>query len=231
MFRASPCTRDKSAGNRVFIIFHYRKEANFMKKVLKLILAVAIVAALCVTALAAPMSPHTVWFNVEPAGASELVAAYGEVDDDTLIVTFAPPTEDGANKTAAQTTVTSAGQMIEAILDSFDIDISLDGQPLHDGMVVNVIFNIPTQYMGMFLNIFETTDGVSKLFSSQQITSESMTIPLNSFSTFTPVITAKALRSAVAPQTMQSVMPYALAIVSTLGIFGTAYAGKRRFFD
>ena len=194
-----------------------------MKKVLKLILLVAMIASLCVCAFAA--SPETT--PVENAsGAAELTAVTAEIPEGVEVEVVAP-TNAAANEEAAK-----AADPDAVILDSFDVNVTnAAGEELHEGVTVTLTLSIPEEYVGYLLKLYE--DGA--LNQSVTITGTTMTLVINSFSTYTPVIvkpaegTVTPTTPETSPQTMQSILPFALAGIAVLALAGAVYARKRSF--
>jgi hypothetical protein len=193
-----------------------------MKKVLKLILLVAMISALSVCAFAA--SPEATPVENE-SGADEIVSIVAEIPEGVEVEVVAP-TAAADNEAAAK-----AADPDAVILDSFDVNVTnaATGEELHEGATVTITLSIPEEYIGYTLKLYE--DGV--LVQTMEITSTTMTLVLTSFSTYTPVIVKPAEAAPTtpetSPQTMQSVLPFALAAIAVLALAGAVYARKRSF--
>ena len=234
-----------------------------MKKVLKLILLVAMIAALAVSAFAAseqqreldeaePVSETVTTTIVNEAGEEEEVTATVTAEatqttfteEYTVEFTDADAEQQAANEAAAEALAEEAEEPI--VLVSFDINVTRtneDGttEEVHEGGTVTVTITGLEAFVGYDLYIIE--DG--KVLGPWTITGDSVTVALTSFSTFTPVIVKPADTGAeagddagagagaaggdatVSPQTMQSVLPYALAVMAVLALAGAVYARKR----
>ena len=193
-----------------------------MKKVLKLILLVAVISALTVAAFAA--SPEVT--NVEnQSGASELTNVSAEVPEN-LKVEVVAPTAAAANEDAAK-----AANPDALILDSFDVNVTntATGEEVHEGATVTLTITVPEEYVGGTLYLYE--DGA--LNQTVPITSTTVTVVINSFSTYTPVLVKKAAVAPapgpVTPQTMQTILPYAIAILAVAAVAVAVVAKKRSF--
>jgi len=213
-----------NAGHRVYLNIG-RKEEIFMKKVLKLILLVAMIAALSVCAFAA--SPEVTQIE-DQSGAAELTEITAEIPEGITVEVVAP-TQAAANESAAK-----AADPEAVVLDSFDVNVTDDatGEKLHSGVTVTITLIIPEEYIGYTLKLYE--DGV--LVKSVEVTGTTVTLELNSFSTYTPVLVKPAAGGETtpttpqtSPQTMQSILPFALAAIAVLALAGAVYARKRSF--
>ncbi len=192
-----------------------------MKKVLKLILVFAVISALCVSVFAD--SPET--REIDTSDVAIVTSATTDASSDIIVeINPAPADEASANEAYAENIANK-----EAVLDSFEIVVTKDGVELHDGVTVDVTLAIPAEYVGMYLNLIENSDGAIKVLLSTKIESTSTTVSIKSFSSYTPVITSSPMASAVSPQTMQTLLPVALVVVAGAAIIGMVYAGKRRY--
>lgn len=196
-----------------------------MKKVLKLILVVLVLSALTVSAFADSATTKTVTNN---SGAAELTKITTTAPADIKVEVVAP-TAAAANESAAKSEAEKAGAEIKAILNSFDINLTKGTETIHSGATVDVTIDVPAEYAGMYLNIFETSEGKTTVAYSGKITGKTMTVSLKSFSTFTPVVTSAALKAANSPQTSQSVLPFALMAMALVSLAGFVFAAKRKF--
>ncbi len=193
-----------------------------MKKVLKLIVLVAVISALTLVAFAA--SPEVATVENE-SGAAEIAAVTAEAPEG-ITVEVVPPTEAAANEAAAK-----AAQPEATILDSFDINVKdAEGNELHEGATVTVTINVPEEFVGGTLYLYE--DGV--LAQTVAITSTTVTLVITSFSTYTPVLVKAAAAPGpgpgpVTPQTMQTLLPYALGILAVAAVAVAVIAKKRSF--
>ena len=241
-----------------------------MKKVLKLILLVAMIAALAVSAFAAseqqreldeaaPVSETVTATVVNEAGEEEAVTATVTTEatqttfteEYTVEMTEADSAQQAENEAVAASLAEQVAEEGEEaaqpiILTSFDIGVTRtneDGttEEVHEGGTVTVTITGLEAFVGYDLYIIE--DG--KVLGPWTITGDSVTVALTSFSTFTPVIVKPADTGAeagddagagagaaggdatVSPQTMQSVLPYALAVMAVLALAGAVYARKR----
>lgn len=205
-----------------------------MKKVLKLILVLTMLAALTVSALADVVSEagSPTVSNVDtsnlPAG-SDVIGVTTDANDEYRIV-IGPATEAGekANKDAAAKAANDAGATTVAPLDSFDIKVYKGDVQVHDGITVNVTYSIPEKYTdgSYFFTLVE--DG-KVLGNSVKIEGDTYVAALTSFSEYTAVVTNVALKGAQSPVNGQNFLPYALMAVAVLAVFGMVFAGKRRF--
>ena len=198
-----------------------------MKKVLKLIVLVAVISALTLVAFAAS-SPSTEVIPDE-SGAAELVAIIAEQIPAGYDIEVAPPTESAANEDAAK-----AADEDPIILDSFDINVTdAEGNEAHSGPVVTITLNVGAQYAGWTLKLYETTDGVTRLYGTFIVDAEGViTIPISSFSTFTPVLVKPeevVAPGPVTPQTMQTLLPIALGILAVAAVAVAVVAKKHSF--
>ncbi len=193
-----------------------------MKKVLKLILLVAVISALTVAAFAA--SPELT--NVEnQSGASELTNIAAEVRENVKVEVVAP-TAAAANEEAAK-----AANPDALILDSFDVNVTntATGEEIHEGYTVTLTLTVPEEYVGGTLYLYE--DGA--LNQTVAITSTTVTVVINTYSTYTPVLVKAAAVTPtpgpVTPQTMQTILPYALGILAVAAVAVAVIAKKRSF--
>jgi len=224
-----------------------------MKKVLKLVLVLALALALAVNAFAATASKElgggsssdTPDEVISSSSSGSAGAAYGNgaiavttnavssastnAGADTQ-VTVSDPTASyaAANLAAARELTGKTGVEILDTLSSFDVDVKQNGQSVHSGTAVTLTFDIPSQYVGKYLTIFENTNGVIRVAYSSQITSTPMTVTLTSFSTFTAVITDAPLQGATSPATSQSTLNVTLVCAAALALAAAAFAAKRR---
>ena len=195
-----------------------------MKKVLKLIVLVAMISALTLAAFAA--SPEVEVVENE-SGAAEIVAITAEAPEG-IDVEVVAPTESmvAANEAAAKAVDPEA-----VALDSFDINVTnAEGDELHEGATVTVTLAVPAEFVGGTLYLFE--DGA--LAQTQTITGATATLVITSFSTYTPVLVKAATVIAppsgpVTPQTMQTLLPYALAVLAVAALAVAVVAKKRSF--
>ena len=193
-----------------------------MKKVLKLVLVLAMLAALTVSAFAASPTTRDVPNN---SGAPEVLSVTATGDPDVTVECNAP-TFVSANEQAAEGM--AEGKII-AVLGSFDIVVTKGDQVLHDGVTVDVTLQFPEEYVGKYLVLLENTDGEISVAFSGVITGTTMTITLTKFSTFTPVVTEAPVQGATSPQTSQSIVPAALICVAAMSLVGVVIATKRKF--
>ncbi len=199
-----------------------------MKKVLKLIVLVAVISALTLVAFAASTEVEAI---PDESGAAQLTEIVAEVPAD-LEVEVVPPTENAANEAAA-----AAADAEPIILDSFDINVTkaATGEEVHEGLTVTITLNVGAQYAGYTLKLYETSDGATRVFATAIVPADGIVvIAIDSFSTFTPVLVkpAEVIAPApgpVSPQTMQTVLPIALAILAVAAIAVAVVAKKRSF--
>ena len=232
-----------------------------MKKVLKLIVLIAVISALTLVAFAASPSaipiiePDPVPGTDEPAltnesGASEIVSATAEIPEG-LKVEIVAPTNEAANLAAA------AAEHPDGLpLDSFDVNVIrvATGEELHSGATVTITITVPEEYVGGTLYLYE--DGA--LAQTIAINSTTVTLVLTSFSTYTPVLVKAAGGTTdpgtttpdpgtttpdpgttppapgpgtgpVTPQTQQTLLPYALAVLAVAALAVAVVARKRSF--
>ena len=192
-----------------------------MKKVLKLILLVAVISALTVAVFAA--SPEVTTIENQ-SGAAELTAVTAEVPEGIKVEVVAP-TETAAYEAAAK-----AANPDATILDSFDINVTnvATGEELHSGATVTLTIAVPAEFVGGTLYLYE--DGA--LNQTVAITGTPVTVVINSFSTYTPVLVKAAVTPApgpTTPQTMQTLLPYALAVLAVAAVAVAVVAKKRSF--
>jgi len=194
-----------------------------MKKVLKLVLVLAMLAALSVSAFAASPTTYDVPNN---SGAVELVGVKATADSDVTVEVNAA-TAAAANEAAAEGL---ANGDIKAVLDSFDIVVKKDGEVIHEGATIEITLAIPAEHANDYLVLLENTDGVVSVAYSGAINGRTtMTITLSQFSTFTPVIVAAPVTSGTSPQTSQSIVPVALICVAAMALVAVVIATKRKF--
>jgi len=198
-----------------------------MKKALKLVLVLSMVLALTVTAFAAD-SPTTK--TVSNYSNANQVGTVTTAADSGVSVRVANPSQDlaAANQNTAKELVAKTGRSIVAFLDSFDILVSKNGQPVHEGVDVNVTFQNLQQYVGKYLNVIENSNGVQRVAYSGPITADQQTVTFKTFSTFTPVITDAPMQSATSPATSQSTLTITLIGMAFLALAGVVVAAKRR---
>lgn len=192
----------------VSIYRSFGERRNFhMKNVLKLILIIAVISALCLSAFAASATERT----LDVAGAEGVAAA--TTDAEAAI---------NVEVTAPTSTATVANAI--ATVANFDINVTKGTEVLHSGITVNVTVDGLADYIGKYLNVLEG----SKLLSSTKITDASQVVAISSFSTYTVVVTDQPMQSAVAPQTSQTMMPFVLLSVMMIALCGVVVAAKRR---
>ena len=101
-----------------------------MKRVLKLILVLAVVAAMAVSAFAAP-SPTTVTEDPDVYGVDEVVAV---LDPGVTMKTGEASDEDvAANEAAAEAAAANMGATVLGTVGSVQIDLFNNGQQVHAG--------------------------------------------------------------------------------------------------
>lgn len=191
-----------------------------MKKVLKLIVLVAVISALTLVVFAA--SPEVVSVPNE-SGASEITAITAEAPEGVK-VEVVPATAAAANEAAAK-----AANPDAEILPSFDVNVTAaDGTEMHTGATVTITLTVPAEYIGGTLYLYE--DGA--LVNTVTIGSTTVTLVLTSFSTYTPVLVKAAATPTpgpVTPQTMQTLLPYALGILAVAALAVAVVAKKHSF--
>ena len=212
-----------------------------MKKVLKLIVVIAVISALTLVAFAAspsvtPVTPVDPTPTTEPTPepaegelvnedpASEIVSATAEIPEG-LKVEIVAPTNEEANLAAA-----AAEHPDGLALGSFDVNLIrvADGEELHSGATVTITISVPEEYVGGTLYLYE--DGV--LAQTIAINSTTVTLVITSFSTYTPVLVKAAATPTpgpVTPQTMQTLLPYALGVLAVAALAVAVVAKKRSF--
>jgi len=194
-----------------------------MKKVLKLILVFAVIAALTVSVFAASPTERDVDEN--SSGAAEITAATTDAPLDIIVRILPPNAErDAQNKAKAESDGT-----VDAYLDSFDVVVTRGDEVLHSGVNVNITFSMPADSMGKTFTVYENTDGNIRVAYSAAISSSSVTVTLSSFSTFTPAIMGQPQQTSTSPQTSQSMLPIALGCIAVLALAGVVVSTKRRF--
>ena len=193
-----------------------------MKKVLKLIVLVAMISALTLAAFAA--SPEVEVVENE-SGAAEIAAITAEAPEGVDVEVVAP-TESMA---AANEAAAKAANPDALVMDSFDINVTdAEGNELHTGATVTVTLTVPAEFVGGALNLYE--DGV--LAQTVTIGGTTVTLVITTFSTYTPVLVKAAPVvpvGPVTPQTMQTLLPYALVVLAVAALAVAVVAKKRSF--
>ena len=188
-----------------------------MKKVLKLICLLAVIFALSVSVFADSPTETTV--------PSEVAGVTGTTDapSDVNVEIKAPDAAmAGQNKTVLQV---AAGDGTTVVIAEFDIIVTKDGEQLHEGVNTTVTVSGLGQYIGKTVVLIE--DGVVK--QSKVITGDSASFVINTYSTYTVAVVDTPVPAATAPQTSQTVLPYALIALAALAIVVAMYAKKRSF--
>ena len=199
-----------------------------MKKVLKLVLVLAMLVVLSVSAFAAPISPT--WYVAENnSGAAELVLVRYLVDDTDYTVDVVP-----ADAAAAAANQTAAGSLANGgsylFLDSFDIIVKKGGEVVHEGATLEITLSIPAEHLDDYLALIENTDGaVTVAYSAPVNGKATVTFTLTKFSTFTPVLIGAPVSAGTSPQTSQSIVPVALICVAGMALIAVVIATKRKF--
>ena len=188
-----------------------------MKNVLKLILVLAVVAALSVSVFAAG-SPEVVVVDYPdpalPTAPTDAIAAV---------------VPGGANNAVIKAAAERAGAQNPVEIVSFDLIVRNEkGEVVHSGATINVTFTGLTPYAGKVLAVAENAADGSKVVYSGEIAADSVTVSLTSFSTFTAVVCDKPVQRATSPKTAQSVVPMALISVAVLAFVGALVANKQR---
>ena len=211
-----------------------------MKNVLKLILVLAVVAALSVSVFAATSSPvvvdypdpalptapsDTISAVVPGASFSAVLPAGGTVE----IKYPGDPIGVGANNAVIKAAAERAGAQNPVEIVSFDLIVRNEkGEVVHSCATINVTFTGLTPYAGKVLAVAENAADGSKVVYSGEIAADSVTVSLTSFSTFTAVVCDKPVQRATSPKTAQSVVPMALISVAVLAFVGALVANKQR---
>ncbi len=193
-----------------------------MKKVLKLILALVVVSVLCLSVLADSPTGQ----EIDTSDVQIVTGATTDADS-TYSVEVVEATASGASKNEAA--AKAAGDVV-AVLESFDVNVEKGGNEVHSGVTVNITLNVGSQYIGKYLNLYETSsDGTTRLAVSVKITAATVNVALKNFSTFTPVITDAPLQAAVSPQTSQTGVTFVLLAAVLMAALCAAYVTKRHF--
>jgi len=202
-----------------------------MKKVLKLILVVAMLSALSISAFASPVT-ESVENN---SGAADLTGVTMTSDptntDGELELEVVAPTGSAAseNESFAEQQAAAAGTEILKTFDSFDANLLLNGEAVHEGATAQFTFNT-AGFEGKAISLIgNSTNGAPEVRDSKTITGPVTTLSTSTFSTFTAVITEAPLRSATSPQTSQSMLPIALSCVAVMALAGVVVSAKRKF--
>ena len=194
-----------------------------MKKVLKLILVLAVISALCVSVFAASAQ----WRPLDASKVDIISSAQTDGSEDWE-VTIGP-----ADPAGVAANLEAAGETAGA-LESFDIVVKYRGNVMHSGIKVLVTLTGLSKYAGQTLTIYEYTDGVVTVLFSGVVAGDSLTLTITNYSTFTPVIgkaaagAAPSQGAATSPRTSQSVVPYVLTAIAVLAFAGVLYANKQR---
>jgi len=212
-----------------------------MKNVLKLILVLAVVAALSVSVFAAgspevvvvdypdpalPTAPTDAIAAVVPGASFSAVLPAGW----TVEIKYpGDPIGVGANNAVVKAAAERAGAQNPVEIVSFDLIVRNEkGEVVHSGATINVTFTGLTPYAGKVLAVAENAADGSKVVYSGEIAADSVTVSLTSFSTFTAVVCDKPVQRATSPKTAQSVVPMALISVAVLAFVGALVANKQR---
>jgi hypothetical protein len=202
-----------------------------MKKVLKLILVVAMLSALSISAFASPVTESV----ADNSGASELAGVSMTYDPANtageIVLEVVAPTDSAAseNESYAEQQAAAAGTEILKVFDSFDANLIKDGEKVHEGASAQFTFNT-AGYEGKAINLIENSDNAAPVVAaSQVITGPTTTLTVSSFSTFTAVITEAPMGSATSPQTSQSMLPATLACVAVMALAGVVFSATRKF--
>ena len=183
-----------------------------MKKVLKLILAIAIVAALAVTAFASPVQ--------------ETVGSVTGGNGNTLTLD-AGYDNDGGKLTAVVTTTEATDPDGEVVLA---VDVTIYNEAGEAVSNPNASFTFTVDGLSAYVDKYITMKHNGVAVSSQRINGDSVSFAYTgSFSPFTFVITDAPLQTATSPQTSQTMLTGALVCVAAMAILGTAIAAKRKF--
>jgi hypothetical protein len=211
-----------------------------MKNVLKLILVLAVVAALSVSVFAATSSPVVVDYPdpALPTAPSDTISAvvpgasFSAVLPAGWTVEIKYPGDPigvGANNAVIKAAAERAGAQNPVEVVSFDLIVRNEkGEVVHSGATINVTFTGLTPYVGKVLTVAENAADGSKVVYSGEIAADSVTVSLTSFSTFTAVVCDKPVQRATSPKTAQSVVPMALISVAVLAFVGALVANKQR---
>ena len=201
-----------------------------MKKVLKLIVLVAVMASLTLVAFAS--SPELQEIPDE-SGSPELVEILAEIPDG-LDIKVVPPTENAANEAAAL-----AADPDATILSSFDIVVTrtATGEGVHTGPIVTITINCGPEYEGYTLKLYETSEGQTALYASAVVPASGVVVfTIDSFSNYTPVLVkpvtvepTPVTPGPVTPQTMQTLLPIALVVLAAAAAVVAVIAKKRSF--
>ena len=217
-----------------------------MKKVLKLILALAIVAALAVTAFASPITEDRTGDVADNAITyddtnANLGAADVSYDTDYVVVVVEAPQSDD---------VSDVNAYIEENFDNAQMVGSVEVTATNSatGEKIEVPYTQEISglgdYIGKTLAVGEKdADGNVSIVSSVTITGDTMSVTFMAGCTYTFFITDTPASASgvgateggvtggasVSPQTSQTMLTGALVCVAAMAILGTAIAAKRKF--
>jgi hypothetical protein len=219
-----------------------------MKKVLKLILVLAVVSALSLSVFAASPAqggvtptPSEPTLIPTPSDSTRpvvtpgdfVISATTDASDDIEVIIIVPgdPDRNAVNEKAAAAAAKAAGAKVVGTAGSYDIIVrrKSTGEILHSGPTVNVMLGGVAPYIGKFANIWETSEaGATRLLTSFRVTSDTVAVSHHEYSTFTVVITEEPMQSATSPRTSQNAVSYVLIAVAVLAFVGVLYANKQR---
>lgn len=194
-----------------------------MKKVLSMMMVIAMVAALLTVSVFAKEPEGSATFSKicdEVEGTDILMATTNAPGDVTFEVAAA---EDQAGADKAAELASEAGAEIQKSMNPFTLKPSKNGN-----FVVNVTIKVPAEFIGSYLGILVTEEGKEPVLDqSVKITDTKTTFTLSKFGTVSPIVTDKQLPSAGSPSTGNAVLPVVLGIVAVTAIGGVVFSRKR----
>ena len=194
-----------------------------MKKVLSMMMVIAMVAALLTVSVFAKEPEGSATFSKicdEVEGTDILMATTNAPGDVTFEVAAA---EDQAGADKAAELASEAGAEIQKSMNPFTLKPSKNGN-----FVVNVTIKVPAEFIGSYLGILVTEEGKEPVLDqSVKITDTKVTFTLSKFGTVSPIATDKQLPTAASPSTGNAVLPVILGIVAFAAVGGVVLSRKR----